>query len=103
MKNTYTAEAQTQRTIPTMATSLGRTVTGGKPLGRKFKANLESRTRKINKNAVQTLKLNLSTKTKVCKGISDLFALLYFLKVGCALVSIMEFSSRGYKIRKIFA
>ena len=48
-----------------MATSLGRTVTGGKPLGRKFKANLESRTRKINKNAVQTLKLNLSTKTKV--------------------------------------
>ena len=46
VKNTYTAEAHTQRTIPTMATSLGRTVTGGKPLGWKFKANLESRTRK---------------------------------------------------------
>ena len=75
-----------------MATSLGRTVTGGKPLGRKFKANLESRTRKINKNAVQTLKLNLSTKTKVCKGISDcVICLLFFIfekYVGCASISI---------------
>ena len=72
VKNTYTAEAHTQRTIPTMATSLGRTVTGGKPLGWKFKANLESRTRK-KKNANQNSKLKLGIETKEkSRGPADL-------------------------------
>ena len=96
VKNTYTAEAHTQRTIPTMATSLGRTVTGGNPLGWKFKANLESRTRK--KNADQNLNLKLGIKIKVCTYVnlwnnSALWSRLHFGR--CSIVKETKGRSSG--------